>query len=159
MIELTDPRPGDVVTVEFDDDAPVTLTWPRYTDLQALPVYVGAREGRQLLELKFDGEDGRLIELVLVNAPDTRRIATPWGGSTSDASVSACWTGDDRRAELPHLDVIGYDDVLMMHVSPGPAVRWFKDGPVLYGTADDSSVVSFGVPWDAVVRDRIIGSR
>jgi len=127
MLEFCEVMSDDASEVEFDAYVPFTVTWGAKHRLLETPIYVMCVAGSTMLEWKFGPGSRRLVEVVLVNAPAVRRESGALLCDVVGSSVGVCWSGSvaGERFDLSRgMEVVGWDDCLVVRLSAEPVVRW-----------------------------------
>ncbi|MET7900934.1 hypothetical protein ABZS86_05460 [Streptomyces sp. NPDC005355] len=63
--------------MDIDEYVPLTIQWPRYATLQQVPTCLMLVAGGSLVEVKFDAEDGEIVEVILVDVRGVEQIDSP----------------------------------------------------------------------------------
>lgn len=147
-IEQRPTEGADVPEVEFDEYIPVTVVWPLAQRILDRPVYARFRSRSDLLELKFDRESGRIIEAVLVNAPEMRVVDAALGAVPAASLTTAYWVGETEGEDVVDgLDVVAYDDCLLAKLEPRAVISWHGTAPLLFGADESGRLVALAISW------------
>lgn len=159
MIETCWSEHAAEVKVEFDEYVPVTVTWPESGRLLDQPVYWRCASGQAVLELKFHPSSRRIVEAVLVNAPNIRLVAEALAPRSNDERATVCFPDrvGSEGSGCAELIVTAFEDCLLISLSNGLIVQWVGGAPVYFGQDSAGDVVALCVLWSPRDRALVMG--
>ena len=140
--------------IDFDDYTPFTVTWPGAAGVSGPPVHGRVLDSMHgMLEMTFDPDTSRLVEVVLVTAPRVAfsdAIRLPSGHPPAQVEVVLEGPPVDSTHDL---EVTAFRDVLLVTWSDAKVAGYAEFGGVLIGLDDLQEVVALGLTWGVGERE------
>jgi hypothetical protein len=146
--------------IEYDPYVPLTITWPRYNRSLESPTAVLLRGSRGHVEVKFNADDGELVEIVVPSAAatDIPSVVRDWPTPSGLCVPAIRVAPPSDTLDAPDLRFEAYRNGLKICFCDQVEREFVGSGPVFFGMGEESSLVSMMVAWNSTERQEFLSS-